>query len=56
MKTRTDAEANLTQMLYDMVGLPAWLPGLHRPTKGSSLVTEQIDAEGKVTYRPLWRG
>ena len=46
---RTDAEGDVTQMLYDMVGL-AGCPQCTGPTRGSSLITEQIDAEGKVTY------
>ena len=46
---RTDAEGNVTQLVYDMVGL-AGCPQCTGPTRGSSAITEQIDAEGKVTY------
>lgn len=49
MVKRTDAELNVTQMFYDMVGL-AGCPECTGPTRGSSLITKQIDAEGKVTY------
>src|SRR5262249_23951064 len=44
---KTDAEANVTQMFYDTVG---GCPTCTGPTRGSSLITLQIDAEGKVTY------
>lgn len=47
MVRKTDAETNITQMLYDMVG---GCPECTGPTRGSSLITKQIDAEGKVTY------
>ena len=47
MVRKTDAEANLTQVGYD--GDVVCL-AIGCPTKGSSKVTKQIDAEGKVTY------
>ncbi|BBJ24476.1 RHS repeat-associated core domain-containing protein [Candidatus Nitrotoga sp. AM1P] len=47
MVKKTDAEMNITQMFYDMVG---GCLGCSGPTRGSSLITKQIDAEGKVTY------
>jgi RHS repeat-associated protein len=47
MNKKTDAEANITQMFYDMVG---GCPECTGPTRGSSLLTKQIDAEDKVTY------
>src|SRR5262249_10255045 len=40
-------EANITQLFYDTVG---GCPTCTGPTRGSSLVTQQTDAEGKVTY------
>ncbi len=47
--TRTDAEGFVTHRVYDMVGtgLCAACTG---PTMGSSLITQQVDGNGKVTY------
>lgn len=47
MVRKTDAALNLTRMFYDTVG---GCPTCTGPTKGSGLVSKQIDAEGKVTY------
>lgn len=49
MVREIDAELNVTRIFYDMVGL-AGCPECTGPTRGSSLITMQIDAEGKVTY------
>ncbi|MDQ2694654.1 MAG: DUF6531 domain-containing protein, partial [Pseudomonadota bacterium] len=43
----TDAVGNVTQMFYDMVGL-AGCAECTGPAQGSSLVTQQTDANGKV--------
>lgn len=45
----TDAETNVTLLAYDMVGVAGCIE-CTGPTKGSSQVTQQTDAEGKVTY------
>jgi RHS repeat-associated protein len=47
MVRKTDAVANVTLLVYDTVGA---CPACTGPTKGSRLVTQQTDAEGKVTY------
>ena len=47
MATKTDAEGNLTRVGYDG---DVFCLAIGCPTKGSSKVTKQIDAEGKVTY------
>jgi RHS repeat-associated protein len=46
---RTDAVGCISIFDYDMVGL-ARCPECTGPTKGSSLVTKQIDGNDKVTY------
>ena len=47
--TALDAEGNLTRFFYDTVGTPVCAE-CTGPTPGSSLVTQQTDANGKVTH------
>ncbi len=47
--TTLDAAGNLTRYFYDTVGTPV-CPECTGPTRGSSLVTQQTDANGKVTH------
>ena len=44
-----DAENNLTRYAYDSVGTPVCAE-CTGPTRGSSLITQQSDANGKFTY------
>ncbi|MGY6274216.1 RHS repeat-associated core domain-containing protein [Methylomonas sp. MgM2] len=51
--TTLDAESDLTQLEYDRVGMIVpnpRCPDISGPSRGSSLVTRQIDANGKVSY------